>query len=79
MSMSISVESVSSSGVAGSKGMHILILVEIYCQGALVIQLAKFSVSPAMDENAASSHPRQSQYGCQTDSFFSFAKLIGKK
>lgn len=43
MFMSVSVGSISSSGIARSRGStYILILVEIYCQVALFIELAKF-------------------------------------
>lgn len=78
--MGISVGSISSGGIDRSKGPDILILVEIYCQVALAIELAKFQISPAVDENTASSHPCRSQYGCQTGRlFFFFAKWRGEK
>lgn len=76
--MGICVGSISSSGIDRSKGMDILILVEIYCQDSLAIELAKFQISPAVDENTASSHPCRSQYSCQTDRFLFFSLPNGE-
>lgn len=58
--------------------MDILILVEIYCQDALAIELAKFQISLAVDENIASSLPCRSQYSCQTDRFLFFSFTNGE-